>query len=134
MPETDEREGDDVTLDVKYALVTFLFSTAAVPVSLKARAGSSSLNLYNFRVFMFVMRFTSCTYAQWSIVTLQRAMASSPMPCPLHCRLRRRCLRPVVADGFANPHTAVDCLTHAVLRELHIFSHLLGNKNVSQGI
>ena len=103
-------------------------------MSLKARAGSSSLNLYHFRVFMFVMRLTFCTYAQWSIVTLQSAMASSPMPCPLHCRLRRRCLCPVVSDGFANPHTAVDCLSHAVLRELHIFSHLLGDKTKSQGI
>ena len=33
------------------------------------------------------------------------SLASSPMPCPLHCRLRRRCLRPVVADGFAAPNS-----------------------------
>ena len=81
---------------------------------------------------MFVMLFTFCTYAQWSIVTLRRGL-----------RLRSLVLYIVgyVVGAYAQwlqtvsqPLTAVDCLSHDVLRELHIFSHLLGNKNKSQGI
>ena len=42
MLEAGEREGVGVTLDVKYALVPCFFFVAAVPVSLKARAGKVS--------------------------------------------------------------------------------------------